>query len=449
MLRAMIRRNSRRTIVAGSLVMLLILAFIGYGYAAYRVQRPITDGGGVVLQTHLWGEGNPSHRGIDFVYPRGTDVYAVANGTVVDLDEDNQDEENVSEWGNFVLIRHEQRHYDRTTAQWAYVYSMYIHLKQWSVQVTETSHVNAGDWIAEVDRTGEGAGTQDHLHLQIVVHPQLDRTLDPFTLDSENRSRNPELWLAPYNSNTGTVVGKVTNVNGNPVGGLLVYGLQKQAGWGYGSNRTYNNAALKPDDILVENWGTTDVTPGTYTITLSNGSNMGRHTVQAGQITYVGLYPVWLPKVRGNYNDWNSTVVVRNNSSTFTAQVNTTFFKANGEVQQQRTDYIAPNTVTYLPAPTPPEGFYGSAVAVSSEDVAVVLEEQNSNPGQVRSCASNGLAASDPRNPDWGQVGTDIHLPLLMDGNYGWNTSVTILNYSARHSQYRRLDVGRAGAEPG
>jgi len=161
MLRTMIRRNSRRTIVAGSFVMLLILAFIGFGYAAYRVQRPITDGGGVVLQTHLWGVGNPSHRGIDFVRPRGTDVYAVASGTVVDLEESLQNEETNSEWGNFVLIRHDQRHYDRTSpGQWAYVYSMYIHLSQWSVQVTEGAHVNAGDWIAEVDRTGGGAGTR-------------------------------------------------------------------------------------------------------------------------------------------------------------------------------------------------------------------------------------------------------------------------------------------------
>jgi hypothetical protein len=117
------------------------------------------------------------------------------------------------------------------------------------------------------------------------------------------------------------------------------------------------------------------VTPGTYTITLSNGSNMGRHTVQAGRITYVGLFPVWLPKVRGNSNGWNSTVVVRNNSSTFTAQVNTTFFTTTGEVQQQRTDNIAPNAVASLPAPTPSGGFSGSAVAVSSEDVAVVLRD--------------------------------------------------------------------------
>lgn len=117
MLHTAIKRHSRRTIVAGSLAVLFILAILAHGYAAYQIRRPITDNGGAILQTYLWGEGS-GHRGIDFVYPRGTDVYAVASGTVVDLDEDNEDEENESEWGNFVLIRHDQRHYDRTTAQW-------------------------------------------------------------------------------------------------------------------------------------------------------------------------------------------------------------------------------------------------------------------------------------------------------------------------------------------
>jgi hypothetical protein len=168
------------------------------------------------------------------------------------------------------------------------------------------------------------------------------------------------------------------------------------------------------------------MTPGRYHVTVQGGGDLGWHDVVAGQITYVGLYPVWLPKVRGNYNGWNSMVVVRNNSSAFTAQVNTTFFKTNGEVQEQRTNNIAPNAVAYLPAPTPPEGFYGSAVVVSSEDVAVALKEQNSNDG--RADAYDGLAASDSLNPGWGQVGTDIHLPDLMDNNYGWSTSVTILN---------------------
>jgi murein DD-endopeptidase MepM/ murein hydrolase activator NlpD len=252
MLSTMIRKHSRNTIAAGCLAVLLILVFVGYGFAAYRIQRPITYNGGVILQTYLWGEGS-GHRGIDFVCPLDTAVYAVASGTVTDLEETRPDGDRVSQWGNFVLVQHDQRHYDRTTAQWAYVYSMYIHLSQNSVQVAEGNHVNAGDWIAEVDHSGMYAGDTDHLHLQIVVHPQSDRKLDPFTLDSENRSRNPELWLAPYNGNTGTVVGKVTNTNGNPVGGLLVYGLQKQAGWGYGSSQTYITTTLKPDDILVEN----------------------------------------------------------------------------------------------------------------------------------------------------------------------------------------------------
>ena len=324
------------------------------------------------------------HKGIDFPYLTGTHVYAVANGTVVDIASNYQNGERASLWGNFVLIRHDQRHYDRTTGQWAYVYSMYLHLSQWSVRVAETAHVNAGDWIADSDDTGSGSGGQ-HFHLQIVVNSQPDRTLEPSTLESETRSRNPELWLNPYNGNTGTVVGKVTNTSGEAVGNRLVCGLQKDEDWEYESNLTYVDARFNPDDILYENWGTTDVTPGTYAIhtcpnttdlcDCSNPLPMGMHTVQAGRVTYVGLFPVWLPYVLGNYNGWNSAIVVRNNSDTYQAQVNTTYFNLDGTVWQQTQTYIPTRASATL---TPPSGFAGSALVVSSEDIGVVVENRKS-----------------------------------------------------------------------
>lgn len=75
----------------------------------------------------------------------------------------------------------------------------------------------------------------------------------------------------------------------------------------------------------MENWGTTDVMPGRYEVTTSAGGTLGWHDVVAGQVTYVGLYPVWLPYVRSK-NGWTSTIVARNNSPTYQAQVNITFF---------------------------------------------------------------------------------------------------------------------------
>jgi len=435
MLNRVIRKRSRQIAVGSSLTVLLILVFIGYGYAAYRIQRPITETGGVINQTYLWaGEWNgATHKGVDFSYALDTDVYAVADGTVVDLRDNLPDGDETTDWGNFVLIQHDKRHFDRTTGQGnnaAYVYSMYLHLSQWSVQVDEGEDVNAGDWIGEVDDTGEFSGG-NHLHLQIVVHPDAERTLEPFfTLDSENRSRNPELWLEPFNfgdDQTGTVVGKVTDMNGNAVGGLEVCGIEKPDNAGgddYECSLTYSYDWANPDDILVENWATTDVAPGEYDITLSNGNSMGTHVVEAGKVTYVGLFPVYLPDILISSSGGTSSIVFRNNSDSYTAQVNTTYFYWSSTVVEQQSSYTSPKSTTVL---LPTAGWLsGSAMAVASEDVAVVVENYQSSNGQTYSY--NGIAATDSLNPGWGQVGTNIHLPLLMDNNSGWSTSVTIFN---------------------
>jgi len=73
---------------------------------------------------------------------------------------------------------------------------------------------------------------------------------------------------------------------------------------------TYSYPWANPDDLLHENFGTTDVSPGTYHLYTHNyvdetacGStplyrDLGNHTFAAGKVTYVGLYPSWLPFLR-------------------------------------------------------------------------------------------------------------------------------------------------------
>ena len=419
-------RHTERAIVILAVIALVLSTL--HADAAYLIDRPVALDDEPINQGNLYGIGG--HKGLDWsTVAFGDNVFAVASGRVADVASMKPDDCHPSyppndpryctAWGNYVLIQHNDRHYDRVSEQTAYVYSLYMHLRQNSIVVTEGANINQGTRIAQVDNTGNSTG--NHLHLQVVLHPNENREIEPVnTLDSEARSRNPELWLDPY-PGTGTVVGKVTNTNGEPVGGLYVYGLQKQAGWGYGSSLTYNNDVLKPDDILVENWGTTDVTPGTYTITLSNGYNFGRYTVQAGRITYVGLYPVWLPNIRGNYGGWNSTIAVRNNSNTFRAQVNTTFFNPDGTVYSQRQpDYINANATANLAAP---DGFVGSAVVVSSEDVSVVVL----NLGPAQSVSYNGPAASN--GSDLG-VGKTLYTPLSLARYGNWHTQIRVQNVS-------------------
>ncbi len=296
-----------------------------------------------------------------------------------------------------------------------YVYSLYAHLSQFGALVNVNQNVVAGQLIGQVDDTGYSSG--NHLHLQIMIDSNANRTITYPLSWSEAKSRNPELWLNPY-PNTGTVVGKVTNTSGNPVGGVLVYGLQKQAAWGYAFSQTYSDAALNPDDILVENWATTDVTPGTYEITLSTGYSFGQHTVQAGRITYVGLFPVWLPDVRNGFG-WSGQIIVRNNSSTYQAQVNTTYFYADGSVLSQRTDYINANaTVTF----TPPSSFWGSAIVVSSEDVSVVVVNDSGS----KANAYEGIPA--PPSVSGLGTGTSVYVPAHFINYYGWSSTVYVQN---------------------
>jgi len=184
---------------------LLLVAIVLRAGAALRVQRPILDGGGTINQGYLWMEYDDFggwHRGVDFGYVTGTHVYATANGTVRDLEESHWYPGNEGTgFGNFVLVEHDERHWDRRTGEWAYVYSIYAHLDYLSVRPSVGHHVNAGQWIADVDRTGHATGP--HLHLQVCIHPQPGRTID--NLNHNATSRNPELWLEPFNS-TGSVM---------------------------------------------------------------------------------------------------------------------------------------------------------------------------------------------------------------------------------------------------
>ena len=125
--------------------------------------------------------------------------------------------------------------------------------------------------IAEVDNTGNS--TLSHLHLQVNLSTDANR-INPEDWEwSENTSRNPELWLEAFNNSgvqTTSAVGKLTDVNGNPVGGKLIWGMEKplaaegDPAHNFLTAQTYAYTWANADDLVVENFGTTDVQAGTY-----------------------------------------------------------------------------------------------------------------------------------------------------------------------------------------
>ena len=307
---------STKSAIAALITIILLFALIIAAESAYQIDRPINYG--TINQTYLWAEEIPhpinpgevlQHKGVDFA-ANGTLVFSAADGLVVNLREDIANNQyGGSAYGNFVLIRHYQRHWDQSNNALSFVYSMYLHLSQGSVLPQVGDQVSAGDLIGMSGNTGNSFGP--HLHFQIVLYPLQDRTLwEIDNLESGSRSRNPESWLTPLTGKS-TAIGKVSDTSGNPVGNLVVCGIQKGAPTtGYVSSRTYSFPWANPDGILHENFGTTDVNivPGTYFLYANDrafGCNhsphfadLGDHTFFEDQVTYVGLHPSWLPTVR-------------------------------------------------------------------------------------------------------------------------------------------------------
>ncbi len=196
--------------------------------AIYQVERPITNG--QVNQSYQYAEEFDSsvHKVVDFPANFGTNVYSIADGVVVDVIEHYADGSSADNgFGNLVMIRHTTGHYVRQSngvseGQNGYVYSIYGHLRKNSVIVNQNSTVSAGQKIAEVDDTGNSTG--DHLHLQIVLDTSINHSQGDDYAWTENHSRNPEPWLSPYNGNTARAIGKITDVNGNPMSNVIICG---------------------------------------------------------------------------------------------------------------------------------------------------------------------------------------------------------------------------------
>lgn len=89
------------------------------------------------------------HRGVDFPAPKGTPVYASADGVIEDMGWRGN-------YGNYVRIAHDARH---ATA--------YAHLDSFASEVSEGERVTQGQVIGYVGRTGLASG--NHLYWEVLV----------------------------------------------------------------------------------------------------------------------------------------------------------------------------------------------------------------------------------------------------------------------------------------
>lgn len=412
-------------------------------WAAHQVQRPISNG--LINQTYLWATETTiggqvfTHKGVDFQAATGTDVYAAADGVVVDLNESiANNDHTTSPFGNFVLIRHNasQRDWDQKippNGGVSFTYSMYLHLSHNSVVPNINDQVSAGSLIAKSGNTGNSTGP--HLHFQIVLNPLSNAKLT--TLDSGIRSRNPELWLRPLAS-TGAMVGKITNPSGSPITNLVVCGVQKQT-QNYISSRTYSFDWANSDGIFRENFGTTDIRiqPGVYNLRAYNltqgcsGSpiqTLGYHTFSADTVTYVGLYPAWLPIIRPTPS-WDAQTFIRDNATGSTNVSFTSFFSTSTAIDQQQRTINAQGTAVVDNEPAVAR----SGIVVPNLDSSVlVVTRLSGQPAGYSGIIASHVKDDTIGSPGWEQAGSAIYAPLVKKGWYNRWSEIHVTNTGMR-----------------
>ena len=99
-------------------------------------------------QVSAWWGDCRIHQALDIRAPKGTSIFAVADGTVIDTGYTNS-------YGYYVKVRHNNG-----------IVTMYAHASQVCVKRGET--VKQGDVIALVGRTGNATG--NHLHFEVIVN---------------------------------------------------------------------------------------------------------------------------------------------------------------------------------------------------------------------------------------------------------------------------------------
>ncbi len=232
----------------------------------YYFRRPVGDNGvNWIDRTYPYGSTSggrlPIHHGVEFVNPRGTPLFAVADGVVVYAGDDlttlfgpyN------NYYGNLVVIEH-----PFLSPEGLPVFSLYGHMDRVSVETGQA--VREGDNIGTVGGTGIAMGP--HLHFEV-------RLGNPYDFGA---TRNPELWIRPFPM-FGTLAGRVTDANG-----ALLYDVTLRVQSSDISRYAFSYAgdSVNSDDTFGENFTLGDLPANYYMVTVSES---GR--VRFQEIVYV------------------------------------------------------------------------------------------------------------------------------------------------------------------
>ena len=217
------------------------------------------------------------HLGVEFVNPRFTPVLAAADGVVLFAGADTETilGPKTDYYGQVVMIAHYATSPDSLA-----IYTLYGHLQE--IQVEAGQEVKAGDTLGLTGSSGIAIGA--HLHFEVRVGT------DPFNYQL---TRNPELWLYPYD-NHGALAGRVVDTDGERIYGALL----RLRGEGFRRDTfSYWSDRVNADPYWHENFVLGDIPAGEYQLIVrgENGLTIFEQTVEikVGKTTWVD---VELPK---------------------------------------------------------------------------------------------------------------------------------------------------------
>ncbi len=222
----------------------------------YWFRRPIPEGGTVWTDKvypygGTKGDTLPTHHGVEFYVPEGTQILSVASGTVRVAGDDMSYVygPQADFYGNLIVIEHD------SLLNGEKVFSLYGHLSE--IFVAEGQHVDSQQVIAFSGATGVADGP--HLHLEVRLGE-----------NSYNATRNPLIWLYPF-PDRGTVVGRITWPDGTAVNAAPVRLNRVDATSRYQATTTYADSSVNPDPAWNENFAIDDVDAGFYEVIVNIG----------------------------------------------------------------------------------------------------------------------------------------------------------------------------------
>lgn len=256
----------------------------------FLVGRPVPPNSAMIAPSlsYLYGTtqgGNYDvHHGEEFENPRGTPLYAVADGTIVTAGSDVQpacgdDGKTLcgrdvggdpgGYYGKLVVLQLARDYKGQR------VFALYGHMNKIGVAVGD--QVKAGDPLGEIGSTGVALGPHVHFEIRLGVNDY-------------GHTRNPILWMTPL-AGRGALTGRYLDPSGNPVRGATL-NLYRATGDFIFATETYGKdrwPEVNSDDELGENFAIGDLAAGDYIVRVAGQQFASRFTIEAGKVTWVEL----------------------------------------------------------------------------------------------------------------------------------------------------------------